>query len=53
MVASIFVNPLQFDRQQDLRAYPRTMDHDLKVCAQRGVQIVLAPTQADLYPYRS
>src|SRR4029077_4104822 len=41
-----------FDRRQDLESYPRTMDHDLKVCADCGVDYVWAPTEADLYPDR-
>jgi len=50
VVASIFVNPLQFDRREDLERYPRTMEHDLLVCDQHGVDIVFAPTAAELYP---
>ncbi len=50
VVASIFVNPLQFNRAEDLAAYPRTMEEDLKVCEQCGVDLVFAPKQDDLYP---
>ena len=32
IVASIFVNPIQFDRREDLENYPRTMEDDLRVC---------------------
>jgi pantoate--beta-alanine ligase len=50
VVASIFVNPIQFDRIEDLENYPRTMDEDLRVCESHGVDLVFAPTAADLYP---
>ena len=50
VVASIFVNPLQFDRKQDLASYPRTMDQDFQICEQCGAEIVFAPSDADLYP---
>ena len=49
-VTSIFVNPLQFDRRQDLDSYPRTMEDDLNVCGDCGVDVVFAPTEAELYP---
>lgn len=50
VVASIFVNPIQFDRKEDLEKYPRTMTEDLRVCDAHGVDLVFAPTAADLYP---
>jgi pantoate--beta-alanine ligase len=50
VVASIFVNPLQFDRSEDLERYPRTMEHDLFVCDEHGVDLVFAPASADIYP---
>lgn len=50
VVTSIFVNPLQFDRRDDLDAYPRTWEADLKICEQAGVNFVFAPTEIDLYP---
>jgi pantoate--beta-alanine ligase len=50
VVASIFVNPLQFDRKEDLEHYPRTMEADIRVCESCGVDIVFAPGPADLYP---
>jgi pantoate--beta-alanine ligase len=50
VVATIFVNPLQFDRQQDLDSYPRNMEADLKVCDDCGADFVFAPTETDLYP---
>jgi len=50
VVASIFVNPIQFDRSEDLDNYPRTMEDDLRVCGSEGVDLVFAPSTADLYP---
>ncbi len=49
-VASIFVNPLQFDRKADLETYPRTMTADLDTCAACGTDLVFAPGVTDLYP---
>ena len=42
-VVSIFVNPLQFDQSADLDRYPRTLEADLAICAQAGVDLVWAP----------
>lgn len=47
---SIFVNPLQFDRADDLARYPRPFDADLALCETLGVDAVFAPTPADMYP---
>lgn len=50
VVVSIFVNPLQFGAGEDLAAYPSTLDDDLAVLRSEGVEIVFAPTAADMYP---
>jgi pantoate--beta-alanine ligase len=51
MVAvSIFVNPLQFDREDDLRRYPRTLDADRQRCDGLGVDVVFAPSVEEMYP---
>lgn len=50
VVVSIFVNPLQFDRKDDLERYPRTFDHDLAVCEAAGADLVFTPSDAELYP---
>jgi pantoate--beta-alanine ligase len=50
VVVSIFVNPLQFDRKDDLERYPRTLDADLELCGRLGVDVVFAPTAAEMYP---
>lgn len=50
VVASIFVNPTQFAPDEDLEAYPRDLDRDLARCAERGVEVVFAPTEEEMYP---
>ena len=50
VVVSIFVNPLQFDRAEDLDRYPRTLHADLQVCASLGVEAVFAPAVREMYP---
>ena len=50
VVVSIFVNPLQFNNKDDLARYPRTLDADVAFCRERGVDIVFAPSAAEVYP---
>ena len=50
VVVSVFVNPLQFGAGEDLDRYPRTLDHDLEVCAEEQVALVFAPSAAEMYP---
>jgi pantoate--beta-alanine ligase len=50
VVVSIFVNPLQFGDPEDIARYPRTLEHDLAVCAEAGADVVFAPTVAEMYP---
>ena len=50
VVVSIFVNPLQFDRKDDLERYPRTLEADLKMCNELGVDLVFAPGGDEMYP---
>ena len=50
LVASIFVNPLQFGAGEDLDRYPRTFDADLELCAAQGVDVVFAPSVDEVYP---
>jgi pantoate--beta-alanine ligase len=50
VVVSIFVNPLQFDRLEDLERYPRSLDADLALCDQHGVDLVFAPPVSEMYP---
>ena len=50
VIVSIFVNPLQFDRPDDLEQYPRTLENDVEICAVAGVDIVFAPSLSEMYP---
>ena len=50
VVVTVFVNPLQFGAGEDLDRYPRTLDHDLAVCAEEHVALVFAPSTAEMYP---
>lgn len=50
VVATIFVNPLQFDRQDDLRSYPRDVGSDLIVCGRHSVDMAFVPAVAEMYP---
>jgi len=50
VVASIFVNPLQFNRTDDFDRYPRAMKHDLDLCRDLGVNATYVPTATAMYP---
>ncbi len=49
VVVSVFVNPIQFGPAEDYDKYPRTLDADEKLCNSEGVDIVFAPTPAEMY----
>lgn len=51
VVVSIFVNPMQFERADDLNNYPRTLDDDLSKLNAAGVELVFTPTPDIMYPY--
>ncbi|GAB1538957.1 bifunctional pantoate--beta-alanine ligase/(d)CMP kinase [Scytonema sp. NUACC21] len=48
VIVSIFVNPLQFGPNEDYQRYPRTLENDVKLCEQCGVDAIFAPTPEDM-----
>jgi pantoate--beta-alanine ligase len=50
VVASIFVNPLQFESKEDLAKYPRTPEIDIEIAAAAGVTHLWLPRQSEIYP---
>jgi len=50
VIVSIFVNPMQFDRAEDLQNYPRTLDQDIELLEKEGVDAVFTPTPNVMYP---
>ncbi len=51
VVASIYVNPLQFSPDEDFESYPRTLDEDLKKLEQRDTDLVFTPESSIIYPH--
>jgi pantoate--beta-alanine ligase len=50
VVASLFVNPTQFSEADDLEAYPRDAGRDAAFAAEHGVDVLFAPSAAEMYP---
>ena len=50
VVASIFVNPLQFGPGEDFARYPRTFEADCRLLEAEGVEVLFAPEAAEMYP---
>jgi pantoate--beta-alanine ligase len=50
LVASVFVNPVQFSDGADLAAYPRDLERDLALAAAEGVDVIFAPAAEEMYP---
>ena len=50
VVASIFVNPLQFAPHEDFAKYPRTLERDCELLAAGSCDLVFAPSEREVYP---
>jgi pantoate--beta-alanine ligase len=50
VIASIFVNPLQFAPGEDLERYPRTFEEDCRALEAESVQVLFAPEAGEMYP---
>src|SRR4029077_5598701 len=50
VVMSLFVNPTQFGPGEDLDRYPRDEEHDLRLAAEAGADLVYAPSAEEVYP---
>jgi pantoate--beta-alanine ligase len=50
VIVSIFVNPTQFGSGEDFQRYPRTLEEDLRTCAETGAHLVFVPAEATIYP---
>jgi len=50
VIASIFVNPIQFDQKSDYGGYPRVFEDDVLLCTARGVDYIFAPPDDEMYP---
>lgn len=52
-VGSIFVNPVQFNNQNDLLQYPRSLDRDIRLLAAEGCDVLFSPENNEMYPEKA
>lgn len=50
VVVSIFVNPIQFGKNEDFDKYPRDLERDSKICKENGVDYIFYPSYTQMYP---
>ncbi len=50
VVCSIFVNPIQFNKPEDLKKYPRTLETDLEMLSEQACDAVFYPSEKEMYP---
>ncbi len=51
VIVSIFVNPMQFDRTDDLAAYPRTLEQDCRKLKELDTELLFTPSLTEVYPH--
>lgn len=49
-IVSIFVNPMQFGKNEDLASYPRDFERDSRICQNAGVNLIFHPQPEEMYP---
>lgn len=49
-VVSIFVNPMQFGKNEDLESYPRDFEKDSRICQNAGANLIFHPSPEEMYP---
>ena len=52
IVFTIFINPIQFNSEQDLENYPRTLQQDINLLKKTGVTILFIPSVKDIFPVK-
>jgi len=50
VVLSIYVNPAQFGPREDFSSYPRDLKRDIRLCREKGADVVFAPSDGEIYP---